>query len=290
MRPIVLLHVMRKGISARKPVTEIIRVAKTSCIFLGTFQAFADIHATSLVAYPPRRVDANHKKYEVRAMVSVGSQSTGAMVSGSGETRSFPQAGEHYAPLINQTKEGHVHSHALQTVLADQEALYALWKDIPSIPLWQEHVVSCTPVSETVSHWVMGNPDDPKGKRIEFDSQITEDVPGRRLAWQSITDGVDQAGSVTFAPHPTGRGTTVLLQQVIKMPGGFLGNVVASVAERGPKQTVIENLRHFKEMAEAGEIPSVTGQPHGPRGISGDTKKGMYGETNPKPPGTSESA
>ncbi len=201
--------------------------------------------------------------------------------------RSFPIAGEHYIALVNTTKDGRVYSHALQTILVDPEKLYTLWSDVASIPLWQEHVVSCTPVSPTVSHWVMGDPDDADGKRVEFDSQITEDEPGKKLAWESITEGIEQRGAVTFTPHPFGRGTIVLLQQAVKIPGGALGNAIASVVERGPTQTVIEDLRHFKEMAEAGAIPSVKGQPHGPRGLSGAAKEWMYGETNPKPPGTS---
>ena len=204
--------------------------------------------------------------------------------------QSVSKSGEHYAPLINETKDARVHSHAFQTILAEGEDLYRQWKAIESIPKWQEHVISCTPIDATTSHWVMGNPEDPKGKRIEFDSQITEDEPGRRLAWKSITEGVEQSGSVTFTPDPAGRGTTVLLQQIVKTPGGALGNVVASIAARGPKQTVIENLRHFKQMAEAGEIPSVKGQPHGPRGASGEAKEWMYGENNPTPPGTSNAA
>ena len=95
---------------------------------------------------------------------------------------------------------------------------------------------------------------------------------------------------MTFEPLGSGRGTRVTLIQAVKMPLGIIGNAVASVVERGPKQTVIENLRHFKQLVETGEIPSVEGQPHGPRGIVGGIKKWMYGETNPTPPGTSSEA
>ena len=202
----------------------------------------------------------------------------------------FPLSGAHYSPLLNEVKDGRAFSHAFQTIQASPEALYKAWSAVESIPLWQEYVVSVTPVSEKVSHWVMGDPDDPDGKRIEFDSEIVEDEPGQKIAWQSVTEGVEQSGAVTFTPHPAGRGTIVLLQQMVKVPGGAVGNAIAATAKRGPKQIVIENLRHFKEMAESGEIPSVVGQPHGPRGLSGKTKEWMYGENNPTPPGTSEQA
>ena len=53
---------------------------------------------------------------------------------------------------------------------------------------------------------------------------------------------------------------------------------------------MIEDLRHFKELAESGEIPTVEGQPHGPRGVIGNIKRWMYGETNPTPEGTQSEA
>ena len=40
-----------------------------------------------------------------------------------------------------------------------------------------------------------------------------------------------------------------------------------TIVGRNPKQAVIENLRHFKALAETGEIPRTQGQPHGPARI-----------------------
>ncbi len=210
-----------------------------------------------------------------------------------GAQHPFPkaaQAGAHYAPLPKKSKDGRVVAHSVQTILVEPQALYELWSDVESIPLWQEHVVSVTKLSESRSHWVMGNPEDADGKRIEFDSEVIENVPGKRIAWQSVTEGVDQSGIVTFDPHYAGRGTVVTLVQDVKVPGGTLGALVGAIAERGPEQTVIEDLRHFKELAESGEIPTVEGQPHGPRGAIGNMKRWMYGETNPTPVGTQDQA
>ena len=198
------------------------------------------------------------------------------------------QAGEHYVKLPDEHKDGWLHAHARQTILVEPDALYQLWSDVAKFPLWQEHVVSVTPIGAQKSHWVMGNPEEEKGKRIEFDSEIVEDVPGRKLAWKTVAGDVEQAGEVEFLARRDGRGTVVTLIQHFKV--GTLANAAASAAKRGPRQTVIEDLRHFKELAETGEIPTVAGQPHGPRGISGGIKEWMYGETNPTPPGTSEKA
>jgi uncharacterized membrane protein len=204
-------------------------------------------------------------------------------------TKTFPLARQHgsrYFVPADKTEDGEIIGRSVQTIGLDAQTLFALWSDLESIPLWQEHVVSVTPQNGRLSHWVMGNPDDPDGKRIEFDSEETESIPGKKIAWHSITDGVKQSGVVTFEETP--RGTRVTLVQTVKVPGGSLGNAIAGTAKRSPRQTVIEDLRHFKEFAETGEIPTVKGQPHGERGISGSIKQWMYGENNPTPPGSQQ--
>jgi uncharacterized membrane protein len=205
-------------------------------------------------------------------------------------THPIPSTGHEYVPLPDSKEDDRITASSVQTIQAEPHALYSLWSELSLIPRWQEHVVSVTPIDSTTSHWVMGNPEDEDGKRIEFDSRIVEDIPGEKLSWTSITESVEQEGTVTFAPTTSGRGTLVTLIQTVKVPLGALGNTVAAVAKRSPKQTVIEDLRHFKQLAETGEIPSVKGQPHGPRGLSGGIKEWMYGETNPTPVGTSDQA
>jgi uncharacterized membrane protein len=178
-------------------------------------------------------------------------------------------------------------AHAVQTILSDPQTLYKLWRNVTDAPRWMEYVVSVEVKSPTVTHWVMGDPEEPNGKRIEYDTEVIEDVPGERIAWKSITEGIEETGEVLFETDAAGRGTRVTLRERAKIPGGKVGNVAAGLARRTPKQIVIEDLRHFKQLAEAGEIPTVSKNPHGPRGVSGGFKKRMYGENNPTPPGTS---
>lgn len=196
------------------------------------------------------------------------------------------QPGDHYTALPTGHEDGWAHAHARQSILLEPQALYSMWRDQEKFPLWQEQVVSVTPTGPGKSHWIMGNPEDEKAARIEFDSEITEDVPGSKIAWKSIGGDIEQNGVVTFAARRDGRGTVVTLIQHFKI--GAVANTAAAVAKRSPKQTVIEDLRHFKALAETGEIPTVKLNSHGPRGVSGGIKEWMYGETNPTPPGTSE--
>jgi uncharacterized membrane protein len=125
-------------------------------------------------------------------------------------------------------------------------------------------------------------------KSIEWDAEILADEPGHRIAWRSVGGDSDNAGEVIFEPSPGGRGTTVTVLQEFRM--GKLATAWETLVGRNPKQAVIENLRHFKALAETGEIPRVQGQPHGPRGAIAGAKKSMYGEKVPTPPGLNRKA
>ncbi len=195
--------------------------------------------------------------------------------------------GSVFHPLPQDVEDGKVRAHTLQTINADRHTLYTMWRDVTNAPKFQEYVVSVQPVSATRSTWTFGDPEDAEGKRVSYDTEVYEDVPGEKIAWRSVDTTFEEHGEVQFADHPSGRGTVVTLRETMKTPGGRLTLAAAALARRSPRQIVIEDLRHFKELAESGEIPSVVGNPHGPRGFAGSVKLRMYGENNPTPPGTS---
>jgi uncharacterized membrane protein len=153
---------------------------------------------------------------------------------------------------------------------ASAEDLYNMWRNVEAAPLWQEQIERVTRTGETTSHWVMrsgtndGAENKDKGKTIEWDSEILRDEPGRRIAWKSMGGESENAGEVVFEPAPGGPGTMVTVLQEFRM--GKLASAWETLVGRNPKQAVINNLRHFKALAETGEIPRTQGQPHGPRG------------------------
>ena len=66
---------------------------------------------------------------------------------------------------------------------------------------------------------------------------------------------------------------------------GKLSRLWETITGRDPKQSVVENLRHFKALAETGEIPRSQPQPHGERGAAAKLKRSAYGEKIATPPG-----
>lgn len=195
--------------------------------------------------------------------------------------------GSHFSPLPQDVQDGRMRAHTLQTINADRHTLYKMWRDVTNAPKFQEYVVSVKPVSETRSTWTFGDPEDSPAKHISYDTEVFEDIPGERISWRSVDSKLQEQGTVLFSDAPEGRGTRVLLMEEITVPGGRLSIAAAALSRRTPRQIVIEDLRHFKELAESGEIPTVVGNSHGPRGFTGSIKLRMYGENNPTPPGTS---
>ena len=169
-------------------------------------------------------------------------------------------------------------------VQADPQMLYEMWSDLENVPQWQEQIVRVTRTGDRTSHWTMQAGD----KTLEWNSEILAAEPGRRLAWKTIDGDLQQAGEVIFEKAPGNRGTLVTLLQEFEI--GKWKSAMATIGNRNPKQAVIENLRHFKALAETGEIPRVQGQPHGPRGLVAGAKESMYGEKIPTPPGQSRAA
>ena len=183
-----------------------------------------------------------------------------------------------------EDKDGKIWARATVRIQAEPRDLYQLWRDVEKAPLWQEQIVSVSRTGEKTSHWTMKAGD----KIIEWDSEVLADEPANRIAWRSIAGESNNAGEVIFEPAPGGRGTQVTVLQEFRM--GKLTSAWETLVGRNPKQAVIENLRHFKALAETGEIPRIEGQPHGPRGSVGSLKASVYGEKIPTPPANNRMA
>jgi len=93
------------------------------------------------------------------------------------------------------------------------------------------------------------------------------------IAWRSQPGAdVDNAGSVTFKPATIGRGTEVRVELSYAPPAGKVGATVAKLLGEDPKRQLDDDLRHFKQLMEAGERPTTEGQPSG-RGPDKDQVK-----------------
>jgi uncharacterized membrane protein len=145
------------------------------------------------------------------------------------------------------------------------EELYRFWRQLDNLPRVMSHLQSVQPRGGQRSHWVAKGP---AGASIEWDAEITADVPNQRLAWRSL-EGSDlpNEGSVTFKPLPAERGTVVSVELRYSPPGGRLGSAIAKLFGEVPEQQIGSDLRRFKQLMETGEVATTEGQPSGRRSI-----------------------
>jgi uncharacterized membrane protein len=155
----------------------------------------------------------------------------------------------------------HIRVHKAVTVAKPVEEVYAFWRQFENLPLFMEHLQSVTVTGEKTSHWVARAP---RNQKVEWDAEITQEKPNELLAWKS-KEGADvpNAGEVRFKALSEGRGTEVHVLLSYDPPAGIFGAIFARLFGEEPNQQVHEDLRHFKQLMEAGEVPTIDNQPQG---------------------------
>jgi uncharacterized membrane protein len=139
--------------------------------------------------------------------------------------------------------------------------LYSFWRDVENLPRVMSHVKSIEATDRVRSHWTA---DGVFGKSVEWDAEIFNDRENELIAWRSVPGGqVDTAGSVRFTELPHGRGTEVTIEMKYDPPAGKIGAWVATLSGSDPAKLIEEDLRRFKSVMEAGEAPTIEGQPRG---------------------------
>ncbi len=149
------------------------------------------------------------------------------------------------------------------TVNKPASEVYRFWRDLENLPRFMTHLIDVDTTTDGRSHWVAKGP---LGLKVEWDAEIVTDTPNKVIAWRSL-DGadVDTAGSVHFNELPHGRGTEVHVELKYDPPVGKLGTAIAKLVGHSPEAQIKADMRRFKQIIEAGEIPTTRGQPHGKR-------------------------
>src|SRR5215216_5275118 len=167
---------------------------------------------------------------------------------------------------INRSEDG-MHGIQVQravTVNKPRDELFRIWRNFENLPRFMTHLQRVD-VDEAGggqrSHWVAKGP---LGREIEWDSEVTGERENEYLAWRSLPGSlVESDGSVQFTDAPGERGTIVNVSMQYHPPAGSMGAAFAKLFGEEPDQQVREDLRHFKQIMETGEMPSIEGQPSG---------------------------
>jgi uncharacterized membrane protein len=132
---------------------------------------------------------------------------------------------------------------------APVKRVYNFWTDYENFPLFMSNVREVQDLGGGRSHWVVRGPG---GVPIEWDSVLTEQVPGETIAWRSRPGSMlENAGAVRFRPE--GAGTRVDLRLCYNPPAGGAGQAVAELLGADPRAKLNEDLGRLKALLEGSE-------------------------------------
>jgi uncharacterized membrane protein len=141
------------------------------------------------------------------------------------------------------------------TIHRTAEDLFAYWRDLKNLPRVMRHLKSVDIVDEHRSRWTASGP---LGVSVHWEAEIFNEREPELIAWRSLPGApLETAGSVRFSPQPHDRGTAVTVSMKYNPPAGKVGATIASLLGSDVEQELDEDLRRFKSMMEAGEIPTV---------------------------------
>jgi uncharacterized membrane protein len=118
---------------------------------------------------------------------------------------------------------------------------YNQWTQFEEFPRFMDGVEDVKQTDDTHLRWVVSN----QGRRYEFDTEISEQLPDERVAWKT-TDGKSHAGVVTF--HRLDDSSCKIMVQMDWEPEGMLETLGSALGS--DDRRVRTDLERFKEMIE----------------------------------------
>jgi len=162
------------------------------------------------------------------------------------------------------TAPGQIEVRKTVTIARPPAEIYDFWRNLENLPRVMAHLDSVRVLDDRRSAWKAKGP---IGSQYEWQAEITDDLPGERIAWRSLPPSdAFNTGVVLFKPAPGDQGTEVHVELRYAPPAGQLGAAIAKLFGREPGQQVMSDLRRLKQVLEVGEVmhsdASVAAGPH----------------------------
>jgi uncharacterized membrane protein len=153
------------------------------------------------------------------------------------------------------------------TIMKPVEEVYRFWRNFENFPKFMSHLDSVVVTGDRWSHWVARGP---MKTTVSWHAEIVDEVPNQHIVWKSKPDSmIETRGSVQFRKAPGDRGTELFVAMDYRPPMGKVADALATLLGHSAEQKIREDLRHMKQLLEAGEIPTTEGQSHGERSLIG---------------------
>lgn len=142
------------------------------------------------------------------------------------------------------------------TVKRPAEELYAFWRDFRNAPRYMDRIVRVEVLDDLRSRWTASGP---TGQSWEWESEVTEDVPGELIAWESLPGSeLPNRGWVQFIPAREGQAEVRYFVE-FDPPAGIVGQAIARVFHEAPREMARADLRRFRALMESGEAAATAG-------------------------------
>jgi uncharacterized membrane protein len=154
------------------------------------------------------------------------------------------------------------------TILKPRHEVYQFWRQLENLPQFMDYLQEVKQIDAKRSHWVAKVPRNLTTKEklttIAWDAVIEVEEEDSRIVWRSLPKSeVENSGEVRFTDAPAGRGTIVQATISYHPPLGAAGQLAAKLLNPAFRELVKQDLRRFKRLLEAGEIPTIIGQSSG---------------------------
>lgn len=145
------------------------------------------------------------------------------------------------------------------TIQATPQQIYALWRDLRNLPRFMHHVKEVEVLGDKISRWVVQE----GPKTLEWQAEIVEDTPGRRLRWKSLPGSdIEHEGTLDLVEAPAGRGTIVDVRMRYVPPGGlFVMGMLSGILRTLPGMQLAEELARLRMLVETGELATGARNP-----------------------------
>lgn len=164
--------------------------------------------------------------------------------------------------LPRQRRRG-VHLETSFTINKPAEELFRFWRNFDNLPRFMTHLESVKVTGGRFSHWVARGP---MGASLSWDAEIIDERENQWIVWRSLPGSqINHSGSVHFRKAPGNRGTVLTVAMEVEPLGGPVGQYLSYLFGPVPERQLREEVRHLKQLMEAGEIPTIDGQPSGRR-------------------------
>jgi len=152
-----------------------------------------------------------------------------------------------------------VHVRESIVINASAEDLYRFWRQLDRLPEVMPHLEKVEQLDAKRSRWTAKAFD---RMPVVWDAEVINEVPYETIGWKTVEgEKIQHAGSVTFKPAASGRGTEVRVHLQYAAPGGRAASWLAWLAGEDPAKLTHEGLRALKRRFEGPHEHLVRPQP-----------------------------